>query len=283
MAARSGLARKAADKAKGARRRLGDAYEPLLRVQDVRSSGRKTRLKYQGREMHFFSDLEVRAFRHFQWDPAVIGMEEQYYLEIEHTERIAAEAGARHPLEIGTKDKLFPMSTDLVIYYQSDRGERRMARSMKYSKDLELGLAKTKAEQRVISHTLEKLEIERRYWDERNVHWALLTERDLSEVRQRNIEWLLRSELDAERPDGFWQEAADRLAGALIAGEGARVKDVQCELAADGLLGEADFTACLRHLCATRQLVFDMEKKFSLSRPVTDFAIAASSLGLAGS
>lgn len=274
MAGRTGLARKAADQAQGARWCLGDAYEPHLRTQDVRSSGRKSRPKYQNREMHLLSDLEVRAFRHFQWDPSVFGIEEQYYLEVEDTVRISAEAGSSHPMKIGT-DEPFGMTTDLVIYHRAERGERRIARAVKYSKDLELGLAETPAERRKVAHTLEKLEIERRYWAERNVHWAVLTERELSEERQRNIEWLLASELDRSRPEGFWQEAADRVCAALIGGDGARLVDLQRELAAGESVREANFTAIVRHLCATRQMFYDMERRFELLRPVSDFVFAA--------
>lgn len=278
----AGLARKAAEAAKGARWRLGDAYEPHIRAQDlVRGRGKKSRPKYQGREMHLLSDLEVRACVHFQWELSVVGIEEQYYLEVEDTVRIAEEAGARHPMEIGT-DQPFEMTTDLVIYYRTDRGERRLARAIKYSKDVELGLAETDAERRHVAGVLEKLEIERRYWAERDVHWAVLTERELSEERQRNIEYLLKSELDRARPDGFWQEAADRVCAALVAGDGARVVDLQRELDADGVLGEADFTETVRHLCATRQLAFDMEKRFSLLRPVSDFTFVAPALKLVG-
>ena len=282
MASRTGAARKAAEGTEGARWCLRDAYEPHIRVQDVvRSTGKKSRPKYQGREMHLVSDLEVRALRHFEWEPTVVGIEEQYYLEIEDTVRIAAEAGARHPLVIGTNEP-FEMTTDLVIYYQCDRGERRIARAIKYSKDVELGLAETPAERRKVAHTLEKLEIERRYWAERNVHWAVLTERELSEERQRNIEFMLKSSLDPTRPDGFWQHAADSVCAALVAGDGARVVDLQRELDAHGVLAEADFTVALLHLCATRQLAFDMERSFSLLRPVSDFAFVAPPLKLVG-
>lgn len=275
MASRTGAAKKAAEVAQGARWCLGDAYEPHLRTQDVRSSGRKSRPKYQGREMHLLSDLEVRAFRHFQWEPLVFGIEEQYYLEVEDTVRIAGEAGASHPMKIGT-DEPFGMTTDLVIYHRAERGERRIARAVKYSKDLELGLAETPAERRKVAHTLEKLEIERRYWAERNVHWAVLTERELSEERQRNIEWLLGSELDCSRPEGFWQQAADRVCDALVAGDGARLIDLQRELSTDDRVDEADFTAIVRHLCATRQMAFDMERRFELLRPVSDFVFSSS-------
>lgn len=281
MVSRTGLARKQAESAKGARWCLGDAYEPLLRVQDVSSKGRKARLKYQGREVHLFSYLEVRAFRHFQWELGVFGIEEQFYLEIEDTKRIAEEAGVKHPLKRGTQD-LFEMSSDLVVYFKAGRNERRLARQMKFTKDLELGRAKSDSERRTIENTLAKLEIERRYWDERNVDWAVLTELELSEERNNNIETMLKSELDASRPDGFWQMAADRISDALVAGKGSRIVDLQRELSSDGTLSEADFTRCLVHLCATRQLMFDMEQTFSVLRPVSDFEFAPAATGQAG-
>lgn len=281
MVSRTGLARQQAEKAKGARWWLGDAYEPLLRVQDVRSEGRKARLKYQGREVHLFSYLEVRAFRHFQWELGVFGIEEQFYLEIEDTKRISEEAGVKHPLKRGTQD-LFEMSTDLVVYFRTEHGERRLARQMKVSKDLELGRATSDSERRTIENTLAKLEIERRYWAERNIDWAVLTELELSEERHNNIERMLDSKLDASRPAGFWQLAADRICHALVAGKGSKVVDLQREMSSDGTLSEADFTACLAHMCAERHLLFDMEQTFSLFRPVSDFEFATAATGWAG-
>lgn len=273
MAARTGLARKAAEAAKGARWCLGDAYEPHLRSQDVRSSGRKGRPPYRGRVVHLFSDLEMRAFSHFEWEQSVFGIEEQYYLEVDETVRIAAEAGAKHPLVVGTQEP-HEMTTDLVVYFRTEDGERRLARQVKYSKDLELGLAKTDSERRHVAHILEKLEIERRYWAARGVSWAVLTERELTEVRQMNIEFLLGFKLDGDRPDGFWQGAVDRICHAVVAGDGLKVVDLQREMAADGVLDEADFADCFAHLCASRQLVFDMEQNYSLLRPVSDFEFA---------
>lgn len=270
MTKRTGLARRNAERAGDARWCMGDAYEPLHRVQDVRSSGRKSRIPYQGRVVHLLSDLEVRAFRHFQWEQAVTGIEEQFYLEIEDTTRIAAEAGARHPLVIGTGEP-FEMSTDLVVYYETADGPRRLARQMKYSKDLELGDAAPGRERTSIELRLEKLEIERRYWAERNVHWAVLTERELTEARTRNIEHLLGSELGAGRPQGFWDVAMGRVRDALVKGDGLRAVDLARRLETEGVLDEGDFRTALRHLCATRQVAFDMETLFDLDRPANDF------------
>ncbi|KAI94320.1 hypothetical protein T281_11610 [Rhodomicrobium udaipurense JA643] len=38
--------------------------------------------------------------------------------------------------------------------------------------------------------TLEKLEIERRYWLEQGVDWGIVTERDIPKVAVRNIAWV---------------------------------------------------------------------------------------------
>lgn len=37
---------------------------------------------------------------------------------------------------------------------------------------------------------LQKLEVERRYWQERGVDWAIVTEKDVPEPMWRSIEWL---------------------------------------------------------------------------------------------
>lgn len=277
MTKRTGLARRNAERAGEARWHMGADYEPLHRVQDVRSSGRKSRLPYQGRVVHLLSDLEVRAFRHFQWEQAVFGIEEQFYLEIEDTTRIGTEAGARHPLVVGTSEP-FEMSTDLVVYYHTEDGPRRLARQMKYAKDLELGDAAPGRARHSVELRLEKLEIERRYWAERNVHWAVLTERELSQARTRNIEHLLGSELDAGRPQGFWDSAMDRVRDALVKGDGLRAVDLARRLETDGFLDEGDFRTALRHLCSMRQVAFDMETLFDLDRPANDFEFVVSDL-----
>jgi hypothetical protein len=40
------------------------------------------------------------------------------------------------------------------------------------------------------ARTIEKLEIERRYWLEKGIDWKIVTEREISRQKARNIEWL---------------------------------------------------------------------------------------------
>lgn len=251
---------------------MGAAYEPLLHVQDVMfSNGERDRLPYQGRVVHLLSRLEQRAFWHFRWDQSVTGIEEQYYLELDDTTRIAQDAGARHPLLRPMQDGPSPMSTDLVIYYDNGTGPGRMARQMKYSADFELGETTGRARQKV-EHVIEKLEIERRYWAERNVDWQILTERELSEARADNIRHFLDFELDPRRPHGFWTDALERVRDAIVGGDGLRLVDLAQRLDELGVLDHADFTACVRHMVNTRQLQFDMDVPYEQMRPVSDFS-----------
>ncbi len=45
-------------------------------------------------------------------------------------------------------------------------------------------------------------------------------------------------------------------------------------LDADGVLARRDFPTAVRLLCAKRAMVFDMDRQFTLSRPVSDFVVA---------
>lgn len=38
--------------------------------------------------------------------------------------------------------------------------------------------------------TIEKLEIERRYWEAKGIHWAIVTEDNVPELKAKNIEWI---------------------------------------------------------------------------------------------
>lgn len=270
----SSLNRKAitqAERAGGRRWCLGDAYEPLHHVQDVmKSNGERARFPYQGRIMHLLSRLEQRAFWHFCWDPSVTGIEEQYYLELDVTTRIANEAGASHPLMRPRQDEPFPMSTDLVVYHHTSTGPARIARQIKYSKAFELGEVDDR-DRRKAEHVIEKLEIERRYWAEQNVDWQVLTERELSAARAENIRHCLAVELDPRRPHGFWTDAIERVRDAIAGGDGLLLVHLAQRLDEQGVLDHADFGICVRHMVKTRQLEFDMNEPYDQMRPASDF------------
>ncbi|WP_162233313.1 TnsA endonuclease N-terminal domain-containing protein [Sphingomonas sp. Leaf33] len=252
----------------------GVGYTPWLFVHDVASRGRSSRIASGGRVIHTLSDWETAAYRDFQWDPAVEDIQEQYPLPIEDTLRIAAEMRISHPAD-GRPREPIVVTSDLVVTRREDGKAVRLARAIKEKSAIDLGAARNRRERVKIGRTLQKLELERRYWAERGVDWFLLTDQHLSKVRKVNIEFMLGVRPDPDRPTGHWRTACG-IVHEAIAGGGRRTLDAIARgLDADGTLARRDFPTCVRLLCARRALAFDMDRKFELSRPASDFVVAA--------
>lgn len=154
----------------------GKDYHPWLTVRDLPSSGRSHRIwGFQTqRTHHLLSDLELAAFFLFDWNSTVTDIREQYPLRLEDTLKLATDAGIRHP-EVGGQVQV--MSTDLLV--DTNRPNTpRLAIQVKTSTDL------------FNPRTIEKLELERRYWEMKEIPWYLLTERQIPKIVIKNIAWL---------------------------------------------------------------------------------------------
>lgn len=158
----------------------GADYKPWLDVKDVPSLGQASRIKgwKVKRVHHFFSSIEVDYFYGLEWSPVVTDIREQYpLLPISETLEIAAECDIRHPRNPLSKQPIV-MTTDFLITVRQSLGVSEVARTVKHSQELQ--------GQRV----LEKFEIERRYWEKRNISWGIVTEREIPFYLAKNIKWL---------------------------------------------------------------------------------------------
>jgi len=251
----------------------GAAYKPWLLVHDVASRGRSSRILSGGRVVHTLSDWETAAYRDFQWNPAVEDIQEQYPLPMSETLRIAAEMKIKHPADPRSRIPV-PVTTDMVITKREGTTTVRVARAVKETSAIDLAMARTPRERVSMKRTLQKLELERRYWAELGVHWDLLTDQHLSKIRKSNIEFMLRVALDDERPEGHWSRALTVVNDAVAAGGDRTLDAIARALDADGVLARRDFPTCVRWLCAKRVMSFDMDLKFELSRPASDFVVS---------
>lgn len=163
----------------------GEHYLPWLTVRDLPSKGRSHRVMghLTGRTHHFFSDLELAAFLLLEWNPAVNDIREQFPLRIEDTLSLAEQASIRHP-EAGGCHQI--MSTDLVIDLSEPTGTKRFAIQVKTSSDL------------MDRRTVEKLEIERRYWGLKGIPWYLMTEKQMPRTVMKNLEFLYSARVQSE-------------------------------------------------------------------------------------
>lgn len=154
----------------------GSEYKPFIFTRDVSSLGRSHRLpgSKTGRLHHLLSDLELAVFLTLDWSPNVTDIREQFPMRVDDTMRIAKELGLPHGQYQGTPQVL---TSDFLVDLDNQEYSS-VAIQAKYSADLKKPAV------------IERLEIERRYWSEKGITWAIVTERDFSKAAFSNIQWL---------------------------------------------------------------------------------------------
>lgn len=233
----------------------GKDYLPWLFIHDVPSKGLAWRRKgwKTGRPHHLLSNREDDFFLIQEWNLAVTDIREQYpLLPLEETLTIAEQCGIRHPSVRHPKKpgEYIPvvMTTDFVLTISEGLNHFDRARTIKYAQDLQS------------QRTLEKLEIERRYWAKRNIDWAIVTEREISRIFAQNVRLLhkhLRIEDRVALPETTLRKAAMMMTSETLQ---STYSLSYIALACDERLHLQPGT-CLTvayHLLATRQWKIDM-------------------------
>ena len=185
----------------------GSGYSPWIRVQDFASRGVASRVKGRttGRVHHLMSNNELAYFYILDWAENVTDIREQYPLSnLELAVKIAAQAGIRYPTD-NISGYPYVLTCDFMI--TTEGGLK--ARTVKMTSELEN------------KRTLEKLEIERRYWDAQSIEWKLVTEREIPYQKARNIEWLYAAHgFDLEAIELYkLPQAWDMMTTAFLSGE----------------------------------------------------------------
>lgn len=150
------------------------------------------------------------------------------------------------------------MTTDFFITVRQKIGIIEQVRTLKLAKDLQS------------ERTLQKLEIERQYWQSRNINWGIVTEHEIPEKLARNIDWV-HAFLNIEDFSSISEAEIRRITTALTL----RVVEEHESLASiaadcDDKLGlEPGIALCVaHHLIAKRWWLVDMNKSINPSEPL---------------
>lgn len=155
----------------------GSEYIPWIKIQDVPSLGRCTRVKgiKTCRQHDFLSDMERNYFYFLEYADGIIDIREQFpLLDIEETIQIADELGVNHPKNPKTGEYIV-MTTDFLLTIEYEDGLSEIARTIKSKNDL------------LDKRILEKFEIERVYWTRKGIDWGIVTEEEIDKVIAHNI------------------------------------------------------------------------------------------------
>lgn len=185
----------------------GRDYKPWIGVHDISSRGRIRRVAgiKTGREHHLFSDVEWGLFLLLERARNVVDIREQYPLERDLTLEIAAMLGIRHPCYPGTKVPTV-MTVDILATQERDGNRSLVAYNAKRTEEAE------------DVRSLEKLEIERYYFQGMEVPHHLVFSSQLPQNTLRNLEWIrgaLPKPGELEPYPDFLEENARRMAADL--------------------------------------------------------------------
>ncbi|HEY8890314.1 MAG TPA: TnsA endonuclease C-terminal domain-containing protein [Clostridium sp.] len=157
-----------------------EAYVPGIKVQDFSSRGRVSRIKGKttNRIHHLISDLQTNLFYLLDYEESITDIKEHYpLLDLEEVVSDLADIRLDKFIDKKTGEK-YVFTTTFVITLKSMSGEKYLALSVRNESELYRDL------------TLEKLELERRYWNKKRIGWAIITNKDLPMIKVKNIKWL---------------------------------------------------------------------------------------------
>lgn len=247
--------------AKGYGQGEGENYKPMIHIQDFPSKGWRNRERgwKSGRQHDYFSSHELKYHYHLDWSNIIHDFKEQFpLLPIGTTIEIANQLGIHHPTDRKTKEPIV-MTTDFLIKIKRPIGFIEQVRTIKPVKELKK------------NRTLEKLEIERRFWQIRGINWAIVTENEIDDALANNVKWIHKFISPTSlRPltDKSIQRTADTLTQMMF-----DVDDSfsNIALACDEKLElrQGYSLATARHLIASRQWQVDMTKTIHTSEKLT--------------
>lgn len=170
---------------------IGKDYQPWVKISDYSSKGRASRIfSIKTKRIHHLqSDNQLRFFLICEWNSNVLDLRESYPL-LDVMEVIDDKENLRFDKFRDKEGQQLVICTNFLLTVKESNGkEKLVARTVKNTTELSKKI------------TLEKLEIERRYWMEREVQWKLITEKQLPRQVCKNIEWVRETLLNDEVVD----------------------------------------------------------------------------------
>lgn len=154
----------------------GRHYKPWFFVRDVPSHGTSSMVTspITGREHHYLSRIEWYVHLLCEYSCRVIDIREQFaLLPWVDTQWIASRIGIAHPVIPRTTTPSV-LTTDLLLSLKEADGVRLIAISVKPAGELD-------------GRSMEKLLIERVYWERQGIKWFLVTPSSLPMTRAENL------------------------------------------------------------------------------------------------
>lgn len=229
-----------------------------LKVTTFSSKGRATRIYSAKTERihHLHSDNQLRAFLILEWNDEVIDIKEGVRLD-NLLETIDDKENLR--LDIFTdknKGELYDFFTNFLITIKHQDREVIKAISIKNTSEFKR------------QSTIEKMEIERRYWRSKGIEFCVVTEKEIDKTLANNIQWVRETLLVDSIEDKSIK--ADKLLNYLMINKENKVTDVVEEFERDFRLVNGEGLYLFRYLIARKIIKVDIYKEINISMNVSE-------------
>ncbi len=241
-----------------------EGYRPWITAQDYPSNGRSSRIMgwKTGRIHHFLSDIETRYFYLVEFDTDVICLDIREHCPILDLRETLGDCdidlNKYRDKESGAP---YIFTTTFLLTLKDAEGKKQyVARSVKAAAELE----KPKV--------LERFELLRRYFVEKQIDWGIVTQHDINVTRAKNIEWV-HSAKNLDDDAEFSVQDVPRLKGILLEwldGTRKSVRDATNALDTQFNLTPGSGLLLLRHLIANKQVLVNMDERIDLGKPVKE-------------
>jgi len=172
----------------------GLAYKPFFYIRDIPSDGRSTALEGLKipRTHHYFSDVEYHYHLLAEYSEIVLEIREQFaLLPCEETRLVAEKLGIDHPIYSATGAQRV-LTSDLVLSVKRGNEIVLVVLCCKVASDVDPSNPEA-------ARTLEKVLLEKVYWEARNAEWRLVTDKMLPENKVHNLDFFRGSMVSRER------------------------------------------------------------------------------------
>lgn len=239
---------------------IGADYKSWLNIQDFPSMGRVSRVfGWKTRRIHhLFTDIQTRYFYLLEWEDCVVDIREHFPL-LDTNEVIKEKDDLDFALFTDRESKTpYVISTTFLITVKDKSGIGYIARSIKAAAELEK------------KSSLEKAEIERRYWEAKEIDWGIVTQKDIPVTIAKNIEWI-HSSLYDYKERGFSEEDIIFMSSNLmdlIYKRNQTIKDIITAFERDYNYEAGTGLYIFKYLIASKQIRIDMEKEIDINNLV---------------
>lgn len=232
-----------------------------VKVTTFSSKGRVTRMQgiKTNKIHHLQSDNQLRAFLLFEWSDKVTDIQESYPLT-DLLEVIDEKEDLRLDKFMDKEsNKLYILHTNFFLTINENGKDKYVAVVVKNTSELK---------RKVV---IEKLEIERRYYEVKKIDFKIITEKELNRVFCKNIEWV-RETLHHDGIDKkeivseelYWRL---KVSGNIIVDQALRLFEKDNDI--EPGLGLYLF----RFLIATKKIRVNMKEKIKINIPISELIL----------